>query len=77
MKTTVIKQQEGRCVPIQLQEPVNREINRLVQEGHFVKVQDINEDVFLQHTVITVKKDRSVKIAKNANGRKGIKLKCF
>ena len=65
-KGTVIKQQKGRRVPIQLQESVKKEINRLLQEGHIVKVQDIKEDVFLQPTVIMVKKDRSVKIALDA-----------
>ena len=30
---TVTKQQKGRRAPIQLQEPVKREINRLLQEG--------------------------------------------
>ena len=65
-KDTVVKQQKGRRVPIQLQDAVNKEINRLIQEGHIVKVQEIKEDVFLQPTVITVKKDRSVKIALDA-----------
>ena len=41
---------------------VKKEINWLLQEGHKVKVQDIKENVFLQPTVFTVKKDRSVKI---------------
>ena len=51
-----IKQQKGRRVPIQLQEAVNKEISRLMQEGHIVKVQEFKKDVFLQPTVITVKK---------------------
>ena len=63
---TVIKQQKGRRVPVQLQKSVKRELNRLLQEGHIVKVQDIKEYVFLQPTVITVKKDWSVKIALDA-----------
>ena len=62
----VIKQQKGRRVPIQLQDAVKKEIRRLLQEGYIVKVGEIKEDVFLQPTVITVKKDRSVKIALDA-----------
>ena len=62
----VIKQQKGRRVPIQLQEAVKKEIKRLLQEGHIVKVGEIKEDVFLQPTVITVKKDRRVKITLDA-----------
>ena len=62
----VVKQQKGRRVPIQLQEPVKREIARLLPEGHLVKEGEIKEDVFLQPTVITVKKGRSVKRALDA-----------
>ena len=65
-ENAVIKQQKGRRIPIQLQEPVKREICRLFKEGHIVKVGEIKEDIFLQPTVITVKKDRSVKIALDA-----------
>ena len=43
---TVIDQQKGRRVPIHFQESVKKEKNRLLQEGHIVKVQDIKEDVF-------------------------------
>ena len=66
LKDAVIKQQERRRIPIQLQEPVRREISRLLQEGHIVKVGKIKENVFLQPTVKTVKKDSSVKIALDA-----------
>ena len=65
-KDTVVKQQKGRRVPIQLQDAVNKKVSRLIQEGHIVRVQELKEDVFLQPTVITVKKDRSVKIALDA-----------
>ena len=57
------RQQTGRCVPIQLQEAIKQEVNRLLHEGHIVKVDEIKEDVHLQPTVITVKKDRSVETA--------------
>ena len=62
----VVKQQKGRRVPIQLRDSVKKEMNRLLQEGHIVKVRKIKEDVFLQPTVITVKKDKNVKIAFDA-----------
>ena len=40
------------------------EIKRLLKEGHIgKKINEIKDDVFIQSTVITVKKDRSVKIA--------------
>ena len=42
----VIKQQKGRRIPIQLQESVKREITRLLQEGHIVKVGEIIEGCY-------------------------------
>ena len=43
-----------------------RKIKRLLKEGHIEKITEIKDDVFIQPTVITVKKDRSVKIALDA-----------
>ena len=59
-------QQKGRRIPIQLQKAVDEEIKRLLNEGHIEKVDEIKDDVFIQPTVITVKKDRSEKIALDA-----------
>ena len=53
-----MKQQKGRRIPIQLLELVTKEIKRLLQEGHIVKVGQINDDGFLQPTVITIKEDK-------------------
>ena len=61
-----ITQQKGRRIPIQLQNAVDAEIKRLLKEGHIEKINEIKDDVFIQPTVITVKKDRSVKIALDA-----------
>ena len=61
-----ISQQKGRRVPIQLQNQGDAEINKLLKEGHIEKVEKIRDDVFIQPTVITVKKDKSVKIALDA-----------
>ena len=41
-------------------------MNRLLKEGHIEKIDEMKDDVFIQSTVITVKKDRSVKIALDA-----------
>ena len=38
----------------------------MLHEGHIKQVNDIKDDVFISPTVITVKKDRSVKRALNA-----------
>ena len=58
-----VSQQKGRRIPIQLQKAVDKEISWLLKEGHIEKIDEIKDDVFIQPTVITVKKDRSVKIA--------------
>ena len=61
-----IPQQKGRRIPIQLQKAVDEEIKRLLKDGHIEKNDEIKDDVFIQPTVITVKKDRSKKIALDA-----------
>ena len=58
-----ITQQKGRRIPIQLQNQVDNETNKLLKEGHFEKVDKIQDDVFIQPTVITVKRYKSVKFA--------------
>ena len=61
-----VTQQKGRRIAIQLQEQVDKEIEKLLKEGHIEKVDKIQDNVFIQPTVITVKKDKSVKIALDA-----------
>ena len=61
-----VTQQKGRRIPIQLQEQIDKEIEKLLKEGHIEKVDKIQDDVFIQPTVITVKKDKSLKIALDA-----------
>ena len=61
-----ITQQTGRRIPIQLQEQVDKEIEKLLKDGHIERIEKIQDDVFIQPTVITVKKDKSVKIALDA-----------
>ena len=59
-------QQKGRRIPLQLQDQVDKEIKQLLEQGHIEKVDTIKDDVFIQPVVITVKKDRSIKIASDA-----------
>ena len=63
---TRITQQKGRRIPIQLQDQVDSEITNLLDQEHIERVDTIKDDVFIQPVVITVKKDRSVKIALDA-----------
>ena len=59
-------QQKGRRVPVQLQDAVQKEIERLLNEGHIEKVTEVTKKEFIQPIVITVKRDKSVKIALDA-----------
>ena len=65
-KDAIIAQQKGRRIPIQLQNAVDSEIKILLKDGRTGKVNKIKDDVSIQPTVITVKNDRSVKIALDA-----------
>ena len=61
-----ITQQKGRRVLIQLQDAVQEEIERLLNEGNIERVTDVTDKQFIQPVVITVKRDKSVKIALDA-----------
>ena len=56
-------QQKGRPIPIHLQDQVAEELKRLMKIGHLERATEINEDCFVSPAVITVKKDKSIKIA--------------
>ena len=64
--STRITQQKGRRIPIQIQDQVDRKIKNLLDQGHIERVDTRKDDVFIQPIVLTVKKDRSVKIALDA-----------
>ena len=55
--------QKARPVPLHLQEDVGRELEKLIKSGHLEKINDVDEDCFVSPVVITVKSDKSVKIA--------------
>ena len=46
-----------------LQGSVGKELEKLIDSGHSEKINHVDEDCFVPPVVITVKKDRSVKIA--------------
>ena len=56
-------QQKGRRVPITLQEKVDKEIDKLLRQGHIEKLTECSDKYFVSPIVITVKKDGSVKLA--------------
>ena len=56
-------QQMGRPVPIHFQKIVGEELEKLIAKGHLEKVDKTTENCSISPAVITIKKDKSVKIA--------------
>ena len=59
--TKPIKQKE-RPVPIHFQSSVRHELEKLIEKGHLEKTDGTTENCFNSAAVITIKKDKSVKI---------------
>ena len=55
--------QKGRRVPINLLDKVSNELKKLSQQGHIEKLQECSDKNFISPIVVTVKKDKSVKLA--------------
>ena len=55
--------QKARQSPLHLQEDVGRKLEKLIKAGHLEKINNVDEDCFVSPVVITVKNDKSVKIA--------------
>ena len=55
--------QKARPIPLHFQEDVGRELEKLIKSGHLEKINDVDEGCFVSTVVITVKSDKSVKIA--------------
>ena len=56
-------QQKGRPVPIHFQKSVGEDLEKLFESGHLEKADKTTENCFISPAVITIKKDKSVKIA--------------
>ena len=68
-------QQKGRPIPIHLQQAVGKEIEKLKKLGHIEKAENIDENCFVSPAVITIKKDKSVKIALDSRKSNEITIK--
>ena len=68
-------QQKGRPIPIHLQQSVGKEINKLIKQGHIEKANNMDENFFVSPAVITVEKDKSVKIALDSRKLNEITIK--
>ncbi len=61
-----VEQQKGRRIPIHVQDAEEKELQRLMKEGHITKLEQVGENVFVSPAVVAVKGDGSVKIAMDA-----------
>ena len=55
--------QRARPIPLYLHEAVGKEIEKLTKSGHLKREKHVDEDCFVSPVVITVKSDKSVKVA--------------
>ena len=62
-KDAKLIQQKGRPIPIHLQQSMEKEIEKLIKQGYIERANNIDKNCFVSQAVITVKKDKSVKIA--------------
>ena len=56
-------QEKGRRIPTPLQERVEAELNKLIDQKHIIKFDKCSDTQFISPIVITVKKDQTVKLA--------------
>ena len=56
-------QQKGRRIPEHLQERVEGDLNKLMDQNHIIKLDKCSDREFISPIVITVKKDQAVKLA--------------
>ena len=59
----IIQDLQGRVIR---KEKLEKEISRLVESSQIEKVSEIKDDIFIQSTLITVKRDKNIKIALDA-----------
>ena len=56
-------QHKGRRVPLHLLEKVENKLKKLIDDKQIIKLEKCSDELFISAVVITVKKDRLVKIA--------------
>ena len=59
-------QQKGRRIPVHLQERVEGEFNKLMDQNHVINLDECSDRQFISPIVITVKKDQTVKLASDS-----------
>ena len=57
------RHQKGRRLPINLQDKVNKELKKLLDEKHIIKLSICPDKYFISPIVVTIKEDQSIKLA--------------
>ena len=60
------RKEKGRQIPIHVHEKVEKEIKKLLSDGHIQKLDKCTSDRFIAPIVITVKNDDSIKLVLDA-----------
>ena len=61
------RHQKGRRIPINLQEKVNIELEKLLDKKHIKKLSSCPDIYFISPIVVTVKKDQTITLALDSN----------
>ena len=70
-----IIQQKSAPITIHLQDAVGKELKKKIKSGHIEKTNDIDENCFVSPAGIIVKRDKSMKIARDSRKLKDFNLK--
>ena len=57
------RHQKGRCIPINLQNKVNKELKKSFDEKHIIKLTSCPDKYFISPIVVNVKEDKTIKLA--------------
>ena len=68
-------QQKRRPILIYPHDQIARELERLIENGYLQKATEVTEDCFVSPAVITVKKDKSIKIALDSRNLNEVTIK--
>ena len=57
------RHQKGRRIPMNLQDKVNIELKKMLDEKHIIKFTNCPDKNFISPIIVTVKKDQTIKLA--------------
>ena len=60
---TLFRSKKGRRIPVHLQERVEKEFNKLIDQKHLIKLDKCSDRQFISPMLIILEKDQTVKLA--------------